>query len=213
MDDSALWAVALGIGALGFLFLTIAGAVAMVLETRKRRARGVTSAEKSPSRAEDKAPDSKSRPHAGGKASRRESQLRTDLPRAKRTSAGGFWAWVKAWVFAVVHAGTVSLVLGGITLFEDLAKASDEIQRTGTVSFPKQLLPGRLSEHGPQERLSRPSGGLLSDGHGRGDDQQREAHEDDAEAGDLDQPNGTSPDAAGWEVVDLVNEAGAERDV
>jgi hypothetical protein len=178
MNDSELWAVALGIGMLGLLLLTIAGAVAMYLNIRAQRARGAASAGKSRSNAGDAASAAKSQSRTGDVASTDRSQ-----PRA----GGGFWAWVKAWIFALVHAGTVSVVFGGITFFEDLAKAGQEIQRTGTVTFPKQLLPGTLAESTSRKRLSRPA--------------------DDLE--DRDQPSGTPPDPAGWEVVDLLDEVEA----
>jgi hypothetical protein len=194
MDDSVLWAVALGTGALGLLLLTVAGAAAMYLNTRTRarRARDTASVGRSQARAGDLAAADESQARAGDVAPTDESQLRADRSAARRTTAGGFWAWVKAWVFALVHAGTVSLVLGGITFWEDIAKASDEIQRTGTVTFPKQLLPGTLP--GPlggsasRKRLSQPSG----------------------DSEDADQPDAPPHAAAGWEVVDLPKEADAD---
>ena len=195
MDESVLWAVALGTGVLGLLLLTVAGAVAMYLNTRTRarRARNTASVDRSQARAEDLAAADESQARAGDVASTDKSQLRVDRSAAGRTTAGGFWAWIKAWVFALVHAGTVSLVLGGITFFEDIAKASDEIQRTGTVTFPKQLLPGTLP--GPlggsasrKKRLSRPS--------------------DDLE--DPDQPDASPHAAVGWEVVNLPDDADAD---
>lgn len=157
MDDSVLWTVALGIGMLGLLLLTIAGVVAMYLNTRARRVGDAASADKSQAHTGDVASTDKSRAHAGDVTSTDKSQLRADSSSAKRTTTGGFWAWVKAWIFALVHAGTVSVVLGGITFFEDLAKASEEIQLTGTVTFPKQLLPGTLAESASRKRLSRSS--------------------------------------------------------
>ncbi len=171
MDDSELLAVALGTGMFGLLLLTIAGVVVMYLNTRARSAGDVTSTDEPQPRARDAASTDKSQP-------------RDDSSSAKRAPAGGFWAWVKAWVFALVHAGTVSLVLGGVTFFEDLAKANDEIQRTGTVTFPKQLLPGTLAGSVSRKRLSWPS--------------------DDFE--DRDHPGAPPPDTAGWEVVDLLDE-------
>jgi hypothetical protein len=187
MNDSELWAVALGIGMLGLLLLTIAGAVAMYLNIRAQRARGAASAGKSRSNAGDAASAAKSQSRTGDVASTDRSQPRAGSPGAQRATSGGFWAWVKAWIFALVHAGTVSVVFGGITFFEDLAKAGQEIQRTGTVTFPKQLLPGTLAESTSRKRLSRPA--------------------DDLE--DRDQPSGTPPDPAGWEVVDLQDEVEA----
>jgi hypothetical protein len=192
MDDSVLLAVALGTGALGLLLLTVAGAVAMYLNTRARRAKSTASVDRPQARAEDLAAADESQARAGDVASTGASQLRAGLSAARRTSTGGFWAWVKAWVFALVHAGTVSLVLGGITFWEDIAKASDEIQRTGTVTFPKQLLPGTLpgslGGSASRKRLSQSS--------------------DDLE--DLDQPDAPPHAAEGWEVVDLPEEADAD---
>jgi hypothetical protein len=129
------------------------------------------------------------------------------LPNTKQATASSPWAWIKAWIFALVHASTVSLVLGGITFFEDLAKASDEIQSTGTVTFPKRLLPGPLSVPTSQKRLVQPSDDSLSNARHPGDEFQHKATGD--ELDDPDQPSVLS-DTAGWEVVDLVNEAGVE---
>ena len=128
MDESVLWAVALGAGALGLLLLTVAGAAAMYLNTRTRarRARDTASVGRSQARAGDLAAADESQARAGDVASADEPQSRAGSSAARRTTAGGFWAWVKAWVFALVHAGTVSMVLGGITFWEDIAKASDE---------------------------------------------------------------------------------------
>ena len=182
MDDSVLWAVALGSGALGLLLFTFAGVVAVILNGRARRAVGVAAADESQSRAGDVASTDKSQPRVASSS-------------AKTATAGGFWIWIKAWVFAAVHAGTVSLVLGGITFFEDLARASDDIQRTGTVTFPKQLLPGTLTGPSSRRLLSRPSDDLS-----RSDD-----------SGDTsdDVPGAPSPGSAEWEVVNLPDEVDA----
>jgi hypothetical protein len=225
MDDSVLWVVALGIGALGFLLLAVAGTVAMVLNIRAPRNKDVVSTKKPKPHTKDEASTDKSRPQVEEAASSKvsqpraedvaasgESRLRAGLPRAERKTAGGFWAWIKAWVFALVHAGTVSVVFGGITFFEDLANASDEIERTGTVTFPKQLLPGTLSGPVSRGHLTRPANALLGQGHPRGADQRDETDKDHAEPGDLNRPTGSPPDATGWEVVDPVDEAIADQD-
>jgi hypothetical protein len=170
MDDSVLWTVALGIGGLGFLLLAIAGMVAMCLNIRARRARDAPSAGEPQSHAGDKASTGEPQARVSDKASKGKSRLHTGSSRAKHKAAGGFLAWVKAWVFALLHAGTVSVVLGSITFFEDLARANDEIQRTGTVTFPKQLLPGTLSSPTSRKHLSPPTGGLLKNGQQCDDD-------------------------------------------
>jgi hypothetical protein len=222
MDDSVLWIAALGIAALGFLLLAVAGTVAMYLNTRAPRTRDAVSTKKSKSRTKDVGSTDKSRPHVEEAASRKasqsraedaastdESRLRAGLPRAERKTTGGFWAWIKAWMFALVHAGTVSVVFGGITFFEDLANAGDEIERTGTVTFPKRLLPGMLSSPVARERLVRPASALLGRGHPHGADQRDEGDEDPVEPGDLNGPTGSPPEVTGWEIVDLADEAGA----
>jgi len=225
MDEPVLWVAALGIGAVGFLLLALAGMIAMYLNTKPSSTKGETAAEKPRSRTKGTPPTNGSRPqarteastdepqpHAGDTTSTDRSQTHASQPRAKRRTIGGFWAWVKAWIFASVHAGTVSVVLGGITFFEDLANASQEIQRTGNVTFPKRLLPGTLAGAEPRERLSGPSGGLLRDGHHRSEVQGDEGNEDQVQAEGLDQPGTSSPDAAGWEVVDLMGEADVDRE-
>lgn len=221
MDESVLWVVALGVGAVGFLILAIAGLVAMYLNTRtpgagdtdstkKRnsRTRNAATTKRSQPHVEDANSTGESRPHAEEVATADESRPPADSARTKRKTAGGFWAWVKAWIFAVAHAGTVSVVLGGITFFEDLANASDEIQRTGTVTFPKQLLPGTLSGPASRKYLSQPSGGLLGRGQRRRADQPDETDERDGETGNPDQSTGSPPNVAGWEVVDMASETG-----
>ncbi|MCX7683603.1 MAG: hypothetical protein N2508_16805 [Anaerolineae bacterium] len=143
MDDAVLWMIAVGSGLLGLLLLTLAGAVALYWKI-------VTPvpSRKPQSRAE--------MPSAGG-----ERQ-----PVAASAVSGSPWLWIKAWIFAMIHAGTVSVVLGGITFFEDIARASDEIQRSGTVTFPRQLLPGALSEASANRRLPRPEGKGHAPGEG-----------------------------------------------
>ena len=222
MDDSVLWVVALGVGALGFLLIAIAGLVAMYLNTRtpgvgdaaapqsrKPRTKNTSPAERPQPHAEEATPAGAPQPQAEDVAAAERPRSHPDSSQTMRKTPGGFWAWVKAWIFAVAHAGTVSLVLGGVTLFEDLANASDEIQRTGTVTFPKQLLPRALTGPTSRKYLSQPSGGLLGQGQRRGADQPDEEDKEASGTGDSDQPTGSSPGASGWEVVDLASEAGA----
>ena len=186
MDDSVLWAVAIGAGVLGLLLLIVAGAVAVYWNAVMRRPRRGASADRPPSHAGDLA--------AAGKRSPASSSTAQTVT----ATIKGPWLWIKAGLFALFHAGTVSVVLGGITFFEDLAKASDEIQSAGTVTFPKQLLPGPLSGPTARRRLSRPSADSSK-------------AENDAAAGEPGQPGTASADGAGWEVVDLVNEMGTGR--
>ena len=179
MDESMLWIVAFGTGALGLLLLAVAGAVAIVLKTVARAPRRAPPVEEPRSRATAKQPPPTSE---------------AETPHVVST---GPWLWIKAWIFAVFHASIVSLVLGGITFFEDLAKASEEIQSTGRVTFPKQLLPGQLSGSMSQKCLTQSSG----------DSAQTES--DDVKT--LDSPDAAAPGVPGWEVVNLVSDVGAER--
>ncbi len=179
MDDSMLWAVALGAGVLGLLLLAVAVVVAIYMNIKTRAAGDGDSADRSNSHTED----------ADLSKSKHISQQQEDSG-AERASGGNFWTWVKAWIFAAVHAGTVSVVLGAITFFEDIAKAGDEIESTGTVTFPKQLLPGSLVGSMSRQRLAQPS------------------DSDELEA--LDSPDETAPETTGWEVVDLLEETQAQ---
>jgi len=199
MDDSVLWAVALSSGVLGLLLLAVAGAAAAHWKVGARRARDVDSADKS-------------QPHTRNVASTDTTGSPANSSAAQRTAAGGPWAWIKAWVFALLHAGIVSLVLGGITFFEDLAKASDEIQSTGTVSFPKQLLPGTLSGPVSRKRLPQPSEDSSRSDDYHSDERPGEETGGDVEVKDTGQSAAPPPDAVGWEVVDLISEVGAGRD-
>jgi hypothetical protein len=185
MDDSVLWAVALGVGMFGLMLLTIAGAIAVYWNTIVRRPEKDTGSD-----------EAESRPGKITTAEKKQSPARPVAEQPVPVSSP--WLWVKAWLFAVLHAATVSLVVGGITLFEDLANASTEIQREGRVSFPKQLIPGAISGPGAsRKRLLRPSGGSSEAG-------------DTPEAGRLDQP---VSEEEGWEVVDNpVREASTSGD-
>ncbi|HDQ73803.1 MAG TPA: hypothetical protein ENN19_17155 [Chloroflexi bacterium] len=148
MDDSLLWVTALAGGALGLLLLSLAGLAAVYLN------------KPSTYQAPKKRATSKEKP-AGHIAPTEQPSPPVDPSTVQPQSPSRIspWAWIKAWIFAIVHAGTVSVVLGGITFFQDLAKASEEIQNTGTVSFPKQLLPGTLSMPSSRQ-LSEPSANL-----------------------------------------------------
>ena len=184
MNESELWAVALGTGMLGLLLLTMAGAIAMVLSIRARRARDAAFAGKSQANTEDADAGGKSQSRADDVSRTGKPRSRAQSPETKYAVSGGFWPWVKAWIFALVHAGTVSVVLGGITFFEDLAKAGEEIHRTGTVTFPKQLLPGTLAGSATRKRLSQPADDLEDRNH----------------------PADPPPNTKDWEVVDLLEE-------
>ncbi len=143
MNDTLLWMAAVGSGLLGLLLLLIAGAVALYWKVATPAA------------------SRRSHPRADT-ASTREAQQ----PVVAAVAGGSLWLWFKAWIFAMIHAGTVSLVLGGITFFEDIARASEEIHRSGTVTFPRQLLPGALSEASSNRHLPRPEGKKSSTGKG-----------------------------------------------
>ncbi len=188
MDDSVLWAVALGIGTLGLLFLSVAVVVAIYLNVRARRAGPPDSVEGSQAQTERVVSTDRPQPQGEDTAQTGGPGVRMGAADAEHPRGGGFWPWVKAWIFAVAHAGTVSVVLGGVTFFEDMARASEEIRRTGTVAFPKQLLPGALVGSSSHKPLNEPS--------------------DDLEK--LDQPDGTSKRAAGWTVVDMLEEASSD---
>jgi hypothetical protein len=188
MDDSVLWAVAFGVGTLGLLFLAVAVVVAIYLNIRARRAGPPASVERSRTQAGRVASTDRPQPQGEDAACTGEPEVRAGASDVEHPLGGGFWAWVKAWIFAIAHAGTVSVVLGGVTFFEDMARAGEEIRRTGTVTFPKQLLPGSLPGSSSRKRLTEPS--------------------DDLEK--LDQPDASSKKTAGWAVVDLLEEASSD---
>ncbi len=187
MDESTLWAVAIGVGLLGLVLLAI-GALAAVYWSAQKEPRKAASTERP-----DPQSASESRPQAKKATPLEERQPHPSSPDVTRQVGSGFMAWFKAWIFAVIHASTVSLVLGGITFFEDMAKANDEIQRTGTVSFPKQLLPGTVTGSTVRKRLSQPSDGLLQTGAANAESEKPE------------QP-ASSPDMIEWQVVDILEE-------
>jgi len=199
MDESTLWAVAIGIGLFGLVLLAVGVLAAVYWSAATNEAREASSTGKPRSQEKDAPGAGKPKSQAREVASTGESHPRTPSPGVRQPAGGGFLAWVKAWIFAFVHASTVSLVLGGITFFEDMARANDEIQRTGTVSFPKQLLPGTLTSSAVRKRLSQPHGGLLETG---------EANETSEEP----QHAAESSDAVEWEVLDVLDEAYGDGD-
>lgn len=176
MSDSTLWAIALGVGVLGLLLVVVAGVAAVSANARARRSR------ETPSPPEPQFSRT-------GSIQVRES--------------GGSRLWLKAGVFAFIHAGAVSFVLGGLTFFEDIARANEEIRTTGTVTFPKRLLPKTLV--GPDVSLSL---ARARDGLGGSSGQQMSA------SGQVPanptSPASAGPDAADWEVVDVVPEEALE---
>ena len=179
MDESTLWAVAIGIGLLGLVLLAVGTLAAVYWSAATNEARGASSAGNPRPQEKGAAEAGKPKPQAGEMA-------RAPSPGVGQPAGVGFLAWVKAWIFAFIHASTVSLVLGGITFFDDMARANDEIQRTGTVSFPKQLLPVTVTGSAVRKRLSQPSDG----------------------ASEKPQPPAESSDAVGWEVVDEADSSG-----
>jgi len=122
MDNLILWAVALGIGVLGLLLLALAGAAAAYLNTRPRTVEDEAATRKP--QATDKAATREARSHGAGF---------TAIDRGPSEGGGArnpsLWAWVKATIFALLHASAVSFVLGGATFFEDLVRANLARQR------------------------------------------------------------------------------------
>jgi hypothetical protein len=177
MDESVLWAIAIGTGVLGLLLLAVAGAVAVYWHLVARK----------PQEAR----------YAGDLATAETERSPAGSSKTQPTTTNSPWLWIKAWIFALLHAGTVSVVMGGVTFFQDLAKASEEIQTTGAVTFPKQLLPGTLSDSTSREQLSQPS---------KDSSKATKA----AKAGERGRPGTASDNVSGWEVIDLVNEAVAD---
>jgi hypothetical protein len=172
MSDTTLWAIALSVGVLGLLLVLVAGIAAISATARARR-----------SRERPASPD---------------PQPRVTGP-SEVHSSGGSWVWLKAGVFAFIHAGAVSFVLGGLTFFEDIARANEEIRTTGTVTFPKRLLPKTLV--GPDASLPlvpARDGVLTSGGH-------RASSESSPSTNPTRQAS-ANPGSDDWEVVDVVPE-------
>ncbi|MCP4543355.1 MAG: hypothetical protein GY832_40090 [Chloroflexi bacterium] len=168
MNESVLWVIAIGTGILGLLLLAVAGGVAVYWNFIARKP--------------------KEAPYTGNLATAGTERVPANAPPAQPTTGNNPLLWIKAWLFAILHAGTVSVVMGGVTFFQDLAKSSEEIQTTGIVTFPKQLLPGTLSDSASRERLSQPS-------------------KDSPKAEKRRRPGKASDHTPGWEVIDLVDEA------
>ncbi len=185
MNESTLWALAIGVGLLGLVLLAI-GALAAVYWSAQKKPGETASAGQPDAQSASEPP-----PQAEKIAPPEEHLPPPAAPDVTRQVGGGFMAWLKAWIFAVIHAGTVGVVLGGLTFFEDMAKANEEIQRTGTVSFPRQLLPGTVTGATVRKRLSQSPDGLLETGA--------------TEAQDSAPPDAQSPDGAEWEVVDILD--------
>ncbi len=99
-----------------------------------------------------------------------------------------------------LHAGVVSFVLGGLTFFEDLVRANGEIRRTGTVSFPRQLLPPSLTG-------AQPSGTLPESGEEVAEGPYPQRYRTVAALRERDLP---PIGAAEWEVVGILDEAGPD---
>jgi hypothetical protein len=183
MSDTVLWVLAVGVGVVGFLFLFVAAGVALFLRSEDRDL-GVGSATPPPAAGRAGAPEPPSTPPPS-EGQPPPSVSEYPEPPASPRAAGGLWAWIKAWIFASVHAVTVSLVLGAVTFFEDLARASDEIQHTGTVTFPKRLMPGAtVQQPAPPRRLSEPVSPV-----------------EDVDPADIE-----LSDPGDWEIVDFVQE-------
>jgi hypothetical protein len=183
MNDMILWIVALGIGGLGLLLLGVAGVAAAAISSAQRGRRATEAAP--PARRAAVSP-------ASG-AGRPAGAIGQDAPDAAPDATGTLWAWVKACVFALIHAGVVSFVLGGLTFFEDLVRANGEIRRSGNVSFPRQLLPPSLGGNQPS-----------------GADETIEATYSPRyrPAGALRERDLPPISAAEWKVVDILDEAG-----
>jgi hypothetical protein len=176
MSDSTLWAVALGVGALGLVLVIVATVAAVSANARARR-----------SREAPPAPD---------------PRRQTDGSDGARAGGGG-WLWLKAGVFAFIHAGAVSFVLGGLTFFEDVARANEEIRTTGTVTFPKRLLPRTLTGPDVSLQLSQVANGAAGIIEARAD----VGGDPPAAVAETTAPN---PDVADWEVVEVVPEETVE---
>ena len=179
MDDSVIWAIAVGTGVIGLLLLGVAGAAAVYWNVLARRSKGTASADRSQSRGGDIA------------ATGEWTPVDTSTAQPKTVPVQNPLLWIKACIFALFHASTVSIVMGGVTFFEDLVKASEEMKNEGTVSFPKQLLPGPFSPPTTPKRISHPF---------------KDSSQAKTAAG-----KAGSDDALGWEVVDRVGEMRGNR--
>ncbi len=190
MNDTLIWAIAMGSGLLGLLLLAFTGIAAFYLRFGPRSFRPPRTTSKPASTSTPPPSSTPVSDLSDGTVSTAGSQLPPAAEPPSEAPTGSLWLWVKAWVFAMLHATTVSLVVGGITFFEDLAQADEEMHTTGSVTFPKQLLPRPLATPPPQKkRLEQPSRpAQLASESSTG-------------------PAGTSKEQAnGWEVVDRVRD-------
>ena len=130
MDEVALWTVALTTAALGFLLLAIAGVAAVLFRSPRTADQSLDTAASTESHTHEAA--------SGG------SGGVVNEAAASASMGRHVWVWLQACVLASLHAVVVSLVLGVVTFYEDIVLAHDEIRRTGSVSFPKNLLPGSI---------------------------------------------------------------------
>ncbi len=197
MNDTLIWAIAMGSGLLGLLLLAFTGIAAFYLRFGSHSKR---SSRTSPKPASNSTPPPSSPPVSElpeSAAPTTHSQLPPAAESPSEAPSGNLWLWVKAWIFAMLHATTVSLVVGGITFFEDLAQADEEMHTTGSVTFPKQLLPRPLAALPPQKkkRLAQPSRSAQL------------SPESSAEPTGSTGPTGTTEEQTnGWEVVGRVRD-------
>ncbi len=197
MSDMVLWIAALAIGGGGLLLLGIAAAAAVALRSAGRRSHGGAAASSPPQAAASSSAASATATPVADRSEPDEGAA----PPAGPESTWTPWAWLKACIFAIIHAGAVSFVLGGLTFFEDLVRANSEIRRTGNVSFPPQLLPPSLTSDPATRLLERGSGERRA-----GDDYQRYW----AAAEELHERDLPPIETAEWKVVDILDEAGAD---
>ena len=180
MNEVALWTVALTTAALGFLLLAIAGVAAVLLKSRRTADPSLDEAAGTRSHVQEAASGS-----SGGGVKEAASSA---------VVGSHVWVWLQACVFASLHALVVSLVLGVVTFYEDIVQAHAEIRRTGSVSFPKKLLPGSIAAPF-RHRLSNP----------REDYGRYEAADD--EFINLSRDDVSVPEVMAWDVVTVSEES------
>ena len=193
MNDMMLWIVALGIGGAGLLLLGLAGVAAVAIRSAaSSRSQSDQAASTVPQPAGAFSPAPADQPSSAAM----RAPATGELP-----GRGGPWVWFKACVFALIHAVAASFVLGGLTFFEDLVRANDEIRRRGTVSFPPQLLPPSLAGTAASGSLAQPVEELADGTH-------RQRYR--TAAGELRERDLPPIDTSKWEVVDILDEAGPD---
>jgi len=176
MNEIALWMVALAAAVLGLFLLGVAGIAAAVLNAHRNAANDED-------RAVGSDPGMAEQPSGASEDSLHEVSSPT-------VRGAGIWVWMQAWLFASLHALVVSLVLGAVTFYEDIVQSHREIERTGRVSFPKNLLPGSVIVPGIH-RLST-----------SGEDYSRYEAADDGFVG-IAQDEDLMSEVAEWDVVSL----------